>query len=99
MIWKIGLLQWIIIKKSENENTTKQYSYFIKSNFVELKRLFVLIYPKQSDRAKRFNGKKYYLPKGATKTQSVVGKNFYDQPMISLCYRMFVRLWIQHRLL
>ena len=32
--------------KSENKNTTNEYRYFLKSNFVGVNRLFVLVYKK-----------------------------------------------------
>ena len=46
--------------KSENENTTNEYKYFLKLNFFEVNRLFVLINPNQDGSGKRFDGKKYY---------------------------------------
>ena len=63
----------------------KYYIYFIKSNFVEVNSLFVLIYPSQNDSIKRFNSKMYYLPKGIIRKYCIIanGKNFYDQPINS----------------
>ena len=40
--------------KSENKNMTNEYRYFLKSNFVEDNRLFVLIYSNQLNDSKRF---------------------------------------------
>ena len=40
--------------KSENKNMTNEYRYFLKSNFVEVNRLFVLIYSNQLNDSKRF---------------------------------------------
>ena len=38
--------------KNDDENTTKKYRYFIKSNFVGVNRLFVLISSNQDDNTK-----------------------------------------------
>ena len=38
--------------KSDDENTTKKYRYFLKSNFVGVNRLFVLISSNQDDNTK-----------------------------------------------
>ena len=46
--------------KNENKNTTNNCRSFLESNFVEVTRLFVFIYPNQNNSAKRFNFKKYY---------------------------------------
>ena len=50
--------------KRENKNTTNVYRYFLKSNFVGVNRLFVLIYWNQDDNAKRYKAWRYHLPKG-----------------------------------
>ena len=50
--------------KSENENTTNEYRYFLKSNFVGFNRLFVLVYSNGGDDSKKSEVKKYNLPKG-----------------------------------
>ena len=49
--------------------------------FVGVNRLFVLLYTNEGNNAKRFNGRKYYLPKSIIKSYNVIinGKNFYDQ--------------------
>ena len=44
--------------KSENKNTTNEYWYFLKSNFVGVDRLFILIYTNETNNAKRFNAQK-----------------------------------------
>ena len=66
--------------KSENKNTTNEYRYFLESNFVGVNRLFVLVYTNQDANTKRFNTRKYYLPKGIIKNYNVIinGKIFYD---------------------
>ena len=71
--------------KLKNENTTNEYRYFPESNFVGVKRLFIFIYPNQNDSVRRFNDKKYYLPKDIIRKYNLIinGKNFYDQPVDS----------------
>ena len=49
--------------KSENKNAANEYRYFLKSNFVGVNRLFVLLYSNENDKAKRFKTRRYYLPK------------------------------------
>ena len=68
--------------KSENKNTTNQYTYFLESIFVGVNRLFVLVYTNQDGNAKRFDGRKYYLPKCIVKNYNIIinGKNFYGWP-------------------
>ena len=47
--------------KSENKNVANEYRYFLESNFIEVKRLFVLVYlPKGIIKNYNFiiNGKK-----------------------------------------
>ena len=67
--------------KCENKNTTNEYRYFIKSNFVGvINRLFVLFYTNEANNAKRFN-----LENLIYQNYNVIinGKNFYDQPIDS----------------
>ena len=40
--------------KSDNENTTNEYRYFIESNFVGVNILFVIVYLNEDDNTKRF---------------------------------------------
>ena len=70
-------------RKSDNKKMTKEFRYFLKSNFVEVNRLFVLVYTNHGKIAKRLNARKYYLRKGTIKNYNVInnGKNFYDQPI------------------
>ena len=70
--------------KSENKNRTNECRYFIESNFVGVNRLLVLIYPNQDNRVKRFNGKKYCLPKCIIQTYNVImnEKTFMTSPSI-----------------
>ena len=48
--------------KSNNKDTTSEFRFFLKSNFVGLNRLFFLVYSNQ-DVSRRFWAKSYYLPK------------------------------------
>ena len=63
------------------KNTTNEYRCFLESNFVGVNRLFVLVYSNQDANAKKFNARKYYLPKGIIKNYNVIinRKNFCDQ--------------------
>ena len=45
--------------KSENKNTANEHRYFLESNFVEVNRLFGLIYSNENDNAKRFKARRY----------------------------------------
>ena len=58
---------------------------FIKSNFVAVNRLFVLVYSNEDSASKRFKAKRYYLPIGIINNYNVIinGKNFYGQPIDS----------------
>ena len=40
--------------KNEIQNRTNEYKYFLKSIFVGVNRLFVLVYPNQNENSKRF---------------------------------------------
>ena len=62
----------------DNKNTTNEFRYFLKSKFVGVNRLFVLVYTNHGDNAQRFRARKYYLRKGIIKTYNVIinGKNF-----------------------
>ena len=57
----------------------------MESNFVGVKRLFVLVYLNRDNDVKRFKTRRYYLTKGRIKNYNVIinGKNFYDQPIDS----------------
>ena len=72
-------------RTNENKNTTNQYKYFLKSNFAGVNRLFVLIYLNRNNDVKRFNARKYYLPKGIIDNNRFIvnGENFYDQSIDS----------------
>ena len=71
----------MIKQKSENKNTTNEFRYFLKSNFVGVNRSFVLFYSNHSKNAKRFKAKTYYLPKSIIKYYNVITnwKYLYDQ--------------------
>ena len=49
--------------KSKNKNKTNEFRYFLKSNFVGVNRLFVLIYSNQDENAKKFKVKKILFNK------------------------------------
>ena len=71
--------------KTENKNTANKYRYFLESSFVEVNRLFLLLYSNQDDSFKRFRAKRHYIPKGIIKNCNVIvhGKNVYDQAVDS----------------
>ena len=63
---------------------TNEYKYFLKSNFVGVNRLFVIVYSNQDANSKRFKTRRYYLPKGKIKNYNIInGKIFYDQAIDS----------------
>ena len=49
--------------KSENENTTKEYRYFLESNFIGVNKLFVFVYSNRDSNAKKYKVLRYDLPK------------------------------------
>ena len=49
--------------KSENENTTKEYRYFLESNFIGVNKLFVFVYSNRDNNAKKYKVLRYDLPK------------------------------------
>ena len=59
---------------------TDEFIYLLKSNFVGLNRLFILVYKNQDADSKRFKSRSYYLAKGIIDNQNAIvnGKN-YDQ--------------------
>ena len=67
--------------KSENKNTANGYRYFLKSKFVEVNRLFILVYSNQDNNSRKFKAQRYYFSKGIIDHYNVIinGKNFYDQ--------------------
>ena len=77
--------------KNKNKNTTNNCRRFLESNFVEVIRLFVFIYPNQNNSAKRFNFKKYYKRKGhylRIKTSSLQERTFMTNPCVKNHYRL-----------
>ena len=69
------------ITKSKIKKTKNEYRYFLESKFVEVNRLFVLVYSNQDANFKRFKTRRYYLPKCIIKNCNIIvnRKNFYDQ--------------------
>ena len=58
------LVYWNEYKtKSENKNTTNKYRYSPELNFIEVSRLFVLVYSNQNNDSKIFKSRSYYLTK------------------------------------
>ena len=47
----------------QNNDTTNKHRYLLKSNFVRVNRLFVLVYLNHYDNAERFKAQQYYLSK------------------------------------
>ena len=47
----------------QNNDTTNKQRYLLKSNFVRVNRLFVLVYLNHYDNAERFKAQQYYLSK------------------------------------
>ena len=80
--------------KSENKNATNDYRYFLKSNFVEVNRLFVLVYTNQDNNAKRFKTRRYYLPEGIIKNYNVIinGKKTFMINQLILIYNNMKKL-------
>ena len=70
--------------KSENKNMANENRYFLKSNFVGVNRLFVLICLNKNNGVKQFKAQRYYLPKHIIRNYIVIisGKNFFDQPIV-----------------
>ena len=64
--------------KRENKNTTNEFRYLLKSNFVGVNRLFALVYTNEDDSSMRFKTRIYYLAKGLIKNYNVIinGKIF-----------------------
>ena len=70
--------------ESDNENTTNQYKYFLKLNFLGVNRLFVLVCSNQDHTSKGFKTQTYYLPKGIIHNYTVIinGKTFIISQLI-----------------
>ena len=78
-----------VITLSEQKLRTKiqqmSINIFSNQNYVEVYRLFILVYSCQDDDTKKFKTQGYYLPKGVIKNYNVIinEKNFFDQPVDS----------------
>ena len=70
--------------KSENKYGTNKYGYFHESNFVGVNRLFELIYLNRNNDVKRFNARKYNLPKVLSKIITLLSmkKTFMSKQLI-----------------
>ena len=70
--------------KSDSENITNKFRYFLEPGFVGVNRSIVLVYSNQNANAKRFNARKYCLRKEIIKNYVIInGKNVQDQPVDS----------------
>ena len=82
-----GFERSVYWNKTKNENnTTKEYRYFLKLDFVGFNRLFVRILFNEDTVPKRFKTWKYYFPKGIIKNYSVIinGKTFVINQLIPI---------------
>ena len=72
--------------KSKNKNTTNEYRYFLKSNFVGVSRLFVLVYSYRDAKSKIFKTQRYYLSKGINDNYNVIinGNTFLTKKFIQI---------------
>ena len=80
------LVYWNEYKtRSDNKDTIDEIRFFLESNFVEVNRLFVLVYSSKVDPYKRFKAKRYYLPKEIINNYNatISEKSFYDQTIDS----------------
>ena len=71
--------------KNANKNTTNEYRYFFKSDFVGVNRLLILVYSDNENASKRYSAFKYSLLKSIIDNSNIIinGKNFYDQTIDS----------------
>ena len=73
----------------KHEKVSKYYEnvcrYFLKSNFVDVNRLFVLVYTNKDDNSKSFKTRRYYFRKGIIDKHNIIinVKNFCDQAVDS----------------
>ena len=51
---------------------TYEFRYCLQSNFVGVNRLLVLVYPNRNRDSRRFETRKYYLPKGIIKNYKAI---------------------------
>ena len=55
--------------KSERKDTTKEYRYFLGSNFLGVNRLLVLIHSNVVDNEEKYKDRRYYFSKGIIHNQ------------------------------
>ena len=69
--------------KIENKNTTQQYRYFLKSSFIGVNQLFLLVYSNQKKILKvlKFEDVTYQKVLLRIIMPSSMEKNIYDQPI------------------
>ena len=73
------------IKQKVRVTIQQMRIYFLELHFVGVYSLIVLVYSNRNNDAKKYNDKKYYLPKFIIKNYNAIinGKNCYDQPIDS----------------
>ena len=79
-----------IQQKNEITNIANgKFRHFLKSKFVEVNRLFAVVYLNRNNDAEQFKTRKYYLPKGIIVNYNVTiyGKNIYGQAIGSYIKR------------
>ena len=71
--------------KSVTKTTTNEFRYFLESNFVEVNRLFVLVYLNRANDVKRFKTRRY-LPKAIIKNydMNIMGKSFIINQLLQI---------------
>ena len=60
--------------KREGKNTINSYKYFLESNFLGVKSLFLLVYSDADGDVKKYRTKIYYLPKVIIKSCNIISK-------------------------
>ena len=67
------------------KNTANEFRYFLESEYVEVNRLFALVYSNLDAASRGFKTKRYYSSEGFINNYNVIinEKNFYDQPIDS----------------
>ena len=84
--------------KTQSNQTTNEYRYFIGSNFVGVNRLFELIYLNRNNDVNKFKAPRYYLPKGIIANYNVIinGEKVYDQSIAcNIKKEVYNRSWRQ----
>ena len=80
-----------IKQKSENKNTKNEYRCILKSNFVDVNRLLLLIYLNRDSDAEQLKAPRYYLSKGIIKNYRVIVNKNKLWLANSFCYKKIHR--------